>query len=64
MTLLLAALGLAAAFAVLSVAPHLLARKDGAGCEGDGVVYLGEGWCEVVYVPLLLSGASGHQMAA
>ena len=33
-------------------------------CEGDGVVYLGEGWCEVVYVPLLLSGASGHQMAA
>ena len=38
MTLLWAALGLAAVYAVLSVAPHLLARKDGAGCEGDGVV--------------------------
>ena len=26
-------------------------ERDGCKlCEGDGVVYLGEGWCEVVYV--------------
>ena len=29
------------------------ARGDCQLCEGDGVVYLGEGWCEVVYIGVM-----------
>lgn len=28
-------------------------ERDGCQlCEGDGAIYLGEGWCEVVFVPI------------